>query len=79
MAEARYAQSQLEKAEKALSRATAEVERLDAQILAASSGGQGGAALQDLLTTRAKAADALAGAEEAWLAAGSVLEALAGA
>jgi ATP-binding cassette, subfamily F, member 3 len=76
MAEARYAQSQLEKAEKALARATAEVERLDAQIVAASSGAQGGAKLQDLLTARAKAGDALDTAEQAWLAAGTVVEAL---
>ncbi|MBA4046438.1 MAG: glycosyl transferase family 1 [Erythrobacter sp.] len=75
MAETRYAQSQLEKAEKALARASAEVERLDAQILAESSGGQGGAKLQDLLTARAKAGDALAAVEEAWLAAGAALEA----
>jgi ATP-binding cassette, subfamily F, member 3 len=75
MAEARYAQSQLEKAEKALARASAEVERLDAQIVAASSA-QGGAKLQDLLTARAKAGDALAAAEQAWLAAGTVVEAL---
>ncbi len=79
MAETRYAQSQLDKAEKALARATAEVERLDAQIVAASSGGQGGAKLQDLLTARAKAGDALAKAEEAWLAAGDLLEAAAAA
>lgn len=75
MAETRYAQSQLEKAEKALVRASAEVDRLDAQILTESSGGQGGAKLQDLLTARAKAGDALAAAEEAWLAAGAALEA----
>lgn len=74
MAEARYARSQLDKAEKVLTRASAQLERLDAQILAASSGGQGGAKLQDLLTDRAKAAATLADAEEAWLAAGAVLE-----
>jgi ATP-binding cassette subfamily F protein 3 len=79
MAEARYAQSQLEKAEKALARAAAEVERLDTQILAASSAGHGGPKLQDLLTSRAKAGDSLAAAEEAWLAAGDTLEALTGA
>jgi ATP-binding cassette subfamily F protein 3 len=76
MAEARYAQSQLEKAEKVLARASAEVERLDAQIVAASSGAQGGAKLQDLLTARAKAGDALDAAEQAWLAAGTVVEGL---
>ncbi|PKP66934.1 MAG: glycosyl transferase family 1, partial [Alphaproteobacteria bacterium HGW-Alphaproteobacteria-9] len=78
MAEARYAQSQLEKADNVLARASAEVERLDAQIVAASSAAQGqaGAKLQDLLTARAKAADALAAAEQAWMAAGTVVEAL---
>jgi len=78
MAEARFAQSQLEKADNALARASAEIERLDAQILTTSSAapGQTGAKLQALLTARAKAADALAGAEQAWLAAGSVVEAL---
>jgi ATP-binding cassette, subfamily F, member 3 len=76
MAEARYAQSQLEKAEKVLARASAEIERLDAQIVAASSGAQGGAKLQDLLTARAKAGDALDTAEQAWLAAGTVVEGL---
>lgn len=78
MAETRYAQSQLEKADNVLARASAEVERLDAQIVAASSAAQGqaGAKLQDLLTARAKAADALAAAEQAWMAAGTVVEAL---
>ncbi|MDT8281051.1 MAG: ABC transporter ATP-binding protein, partial [Erythrobacter sp.] len=78
MAEARYAQSQLEKADNVLARASAEVERLDAQIVAASRAAQGqaGAKLQDLLTARAKAADALAAAEQAWMAAGTVVEAL---
>ena len=78
VAEARYAQSQLEKAEKLLARLTAEVERLDAQILALSSKpGHDGAKLQFLLSDRAKAADALAEAEQSWLAAGEALEVLA--
>ncbi|PKP65611.1 MAG: glycosyl transferase family 1, partial [Alphaproteobacteria bacterium HGW-Alphaproteobacteria-7] len=78
MAEARYAQSQLEKADNVLARASAEVDRLDAQIVAASSAAQGqaGAKLQDLLTARAKATDALAAAEQAWIVAGTVVEAL---
>ncbi len=78
MAGTRYAQSQLEKADNVLARASAEVERLDAQIVAASSAAQGqaGAKLQDLLTARAKATDALAAAEQAWIAAGTVVEAL---
>ncbi|WP_296715895.1 ABC-F family ATP-binding cassette domain-containing protein [Erythrobacter sp.] len=78
MAQARFAQSELDKAEKALARATAEVERLDQQILAASSGkpGADSAKLQSLLSARAKAADTLADSEQAWLAAGTVLEAL---
>ncbi len=77
-AEARYAQSQLEKAEKLLARLTAEVERLDAQILALSSKpAHDGTKLQFLLSDRAKAADALAEAEQSWLAAGEALEVLA--
>jgi ATP-binding cassette subfamily F protein 3 len=79
MAETRYARSQLDKAEKALARAAAEVERLDAQIVAASSHGQAGTTLQDLLARRARAADSLAAAEEAWLAAGAALEEIAAA
>ncbi|MDZ4275869.1 MAG: ABC transporter ATP-binding protein, partial [Erythrobacter sp.] len=78
MAQARFAQSELDRAEKTLARASAEVERLDQQILAASSGkpGADGAKLQSLLSARAKAADALADAEQAWLAAGTAVEAL---
>ncbi len=78
MAQARFAQSELDKAEKALARATAEVERLDADILSASSGkpGADNAKLQSLLASRAKAGDALAAAEQAWLAAGTAVEAL---
>jgi ATP-binding cassette subfamily F protein 3 len=76
MAEARYAQSQLEKAEKALARQTAEVARLDGQILELSSkAGHDTAKLQSLLAARAKAGDALDQAEQAWLAAGEALEA----
>lgn len=78
LAEARYAQSQLEKAEKLLARLTAEVARLDSQILDASSGkpAQDGAKLQSLLAAQAKAADALAEAEQTWLSAGEALEVL---
>ncbi|SHN64586.1 ABC-F family ATP-binding cassette domain-containing protein [Erythrobacter sanguineus] len=77
VAQARFAQSELGKAEKALTRASAEVERLDAQVLDASSKpGADGAKLQSLLTARAKAADALAAAEQDWLAAGTALEAI---
>ena len=76
MAEARYAQSQLEKAEKALARQTAEVARLDGQILELSSkAGHDTAKLQSLLAARAKAGDVLDQAEQAWLAAGEALEA----
>ena len=77
VAQTRFAQSELDKAEKALTRASAEVERLDAQVLDASSKpGADGAKLQSLLTARAKAADALAAAEQDWLAAGTALEAI---
>ena len=76
MAEARYAQSQLEKAEQALARQTAEVARLDGQILELSSkAGHDTAKLQSLLAARAKAGDVLDQAEQAWLAAGEALEA----
>lgn len=73
----RAAQSALTKAEGAVTRLTAEVERLDKAILAASgaSSGKEGAKMQSLLTERAAAAAALADAEEAWLAAGALLEA----
>ena len=74
LADMRAAQSDLTKAEAAVARCTAEVEGLDQRILALS--GQGGAKMQTLLTQRARAAEALANAEEAWLAAGSVLESL---
>jgi ATP-binding cassette subfamily F protein 3 len=74
LADMRAAQSDLGKAEAAVARCTAEVEDLDQRILAIS--GQGGAKMQALLTQRARAAEALAKAEEAWLAAGSVLETL---
>ena len=76
MAEARYAQSQLEKAEKVLARQTAEVARLDGQILELSSkAGHDTAKLQSLLAARAKVGDALDQAEQVWLAASEALEA----
>jgi ATP-binding cassette subfamily F protein 3 len=74
VADMRAAQSDLGKAEAAVARCTAEVEELDQRILALS--GQGGVKMQALLTQRASAAEALAKAEEAWLAAGSLLESL---
>ncbi len=76
--EMRAAQSDLTKAEAAVARLSAEVEALDREILALSSkaGGQSGTAMQGLLTKRARAADSLAAAEETWLAAGAVLEAI---
>ncbi len=78
MAQARFAQSELDKAEKVLARATAEVERLDAEILSVSSGKPDvdNDRLQSLLASRAKAGDALDAAEQAWLAAGTVVEGL---
>ena len=76
--EMRAAQSDVSKAEAAIARLSAEVEALDREILAASgkAGGQSGAAMQGLLTKRARAADSLAAAEETWLAAGAMLEAI---
>ena len=61
-----------------IARLSAEVEALDREIVAASgkAGGQSGAAMQGLLTKRARAADSLAVAEETWLAAGATLEAI---
>jgi len=75
---ARYAKSELTKAEAAVTRLLAETDRLDRLILAASGArdGQHSAALQELLTARAKAGAALTEAEQAWLAAGTALEAL---
>ena len=72
----RQAKSALEKAEATIARLSADLDQLDRKILDLSSGanGQTGAAMQSLLTKRAAAASALAEAEEAWLAAGSVLE-----
>ncbi|WP_086736928.1 ABC-F family ATP-binding cassette domain-containing protein [Erythrobacter colymbi] len=72
----RSAKSQFDKAEANIARLTAELEQLDGRILELSSdaGGQVGAKMQGLLTKRSAVADALAEAEEAWLAAGAVLE-----
>ena len=74
----RAAQSDLGKAEAAIARLSVEVETLDREIVALSgkAGGQSGAAMQGLLTKRARAADSLAVAEETWLAAGAMLEAI---
>lgn len=74
----RAAQSELDKAEAAIARLTAELAKLDARILTQSGkpGGGAGAAMDRLLTERAAAAEALARAEETWLAAGTALEAL---
>jgi ATP-binding cassette, subfamily F, member 3 len=73
----RAARSDLTKAEAAIARLAAEVETLDAEILARSgdAAARAGAAMQGLLTKRARAAESLAAAEEAWLAAGAALEA----
>jgi ATP-binding cassette, subfamily F, member 3 len=77
MAEARFAQSELSKAEQAITRLTAEVEKLDRSIVEASGGKivQDGAQMERLLAARAKAAQTLAEAEQKWLAAGTALEA----
>ena len=75
---ARFAKSELEKAEKAVTRLTAEVEKLDRLVVqqSATGFGQDGGDMQDLLKKRAEAADLLAQAEEAWLEAGAALEAI---
>lgn len=77
-AQLRAAQSELGKAEAAIARLTADLAKLDARILTQSGkpGGGAGAAMERLLTERAAAAEALARAEETWLAAGTALEAL---
>ncbi len=76
-ADMRAARSELSKADAAIARLSAEVEQLDQQILAMSegAGGETGLAMQRLLKKRAEASDALAEAEEAWLAASAALEA----
>ena len=75
---ARFAKSELSKAEKAVERLTAEVEKLDGVILerSATEAGRNGAAMENLLRERTEAADALAEAEETWLAASTALEAI---
>ncbi|HSJ78708.1 MAG TPA: ATP-binding cassette domain-containing protein, partial [Erythrobacter sp.] len=75
MVDIRSAQSALAKAEKAVERLTAEVEKLDREILELSGGaGKAGAKMQGLLTARARASDSLAEAEQVWMAAGTALE-----
>ena len=70
----RAAQADLSRAEACVTRLTAELEELDARILAQSA--TAGPAIQSMLSKRATTASALAAAEEAWLAAGAVLEAI---
>ncbi len=70
--EARAIKSELTKAERDLVRLTSELEKLDNLIT--NSSGEHGAKMQDLLLSRAEAADALAIAEETWLNAGTALE-----
>lgn len=78
MADARTVKSELTKAETAIARLSAEVEKLDRLILETSSAqaGPDGAKLQRLLAARAEAGDTLAEAEQLWLAAGTALEAI---
>jgi ATP-binding cassette, subfamily F, member 3 len=73
----RSAKSELTKAEAAMTRLTGEVDKLDRIILEHSglNAGADGAKMQDMLTARARAAEELSRAEEAWLAAGTALEA----
>lgn len=74
----RFAKSELDKAEKAVTRLTAELEKLDGLVLEHSATGFGkdGEKMQDCLRTRAEVANRLAQAEEAWLEAGAALEAI---
>ncbi|HBK16015.1 MAG TPA: hypothetical protein DDZ54_10430 [Erythrobacter sp.] len=79
IARTRMAKAELAKAEQAMARLTADVERLDSAILEQGTAGArlgGGASIESLLAQRAEAADALAEAEAAWLAAGTELEAI---
>jgi ATP-binding cassette subfamily F protein 3 len=78
MVDIRQAQSTLTKAEDAITRLSAEVEKLDQLILESSGAksGEAGSTLQHLLTARAKAATNLAEAEQTWLTAGTELEAI---
>jgi ATP-binding cassette subfamily F protein 3 len=71
-ADLRAAQSDLTKAEAAVTRLSGELDQLDKRILAQSTAA--GPAMQRLLTERAATARKLAEAEEAWLAAGAALE-----
>jgi ATP-binding cassette subfamily F protein 3 len=75
-ADRRSAKSTFDKAEATMARLSTDLDQLDRKILDLSSeaGGQAGVQMQGLLTKRAEAANALAEAEEAWLAAGSALE-----
>jgi ATP-binding cassette subfamily F protein 3 len=76
-ADRRAAQAALAKAEGTVTRLTDDLERLDRAILdlGCDAKGNTGTRMQGLLTERATAATALAEAEEAWLAAGALLEA----
>jgi ATP-binding cassette subfamily F protein 3 len=77
-AQAREAKSELTKAEKTIERLAAEVEKLDRSILegSAKTSNLDGVSMEELLRKRADAVDSLAVAEEAWLAAGSALDAI---
>ena len=77
-AQAREAKSELAKAEKTIERLAAEVEKLDRSILegSAKTSNLDGVSMEELLRKRADAVDSLAVAEEAWLAAGSALDAI---
>ncbi len=72
------AKSEMAKAEDTIARLTAELKKLDRQIVERSEteAAQQGAKMQNLLKARAEIADTLASAEEVWLAAGAELEAV---
>lgn len=78
IAHERSARSDLAAAEKSMAQLTTKLEQLDRQIVDSSSAenGQNGPKMQTLLTARAETADTLQKAEEAWLVAGAVLEAI---
>ncbi|MFC3101726.1 ABC-F family ATP-binding cassette domain-containing protein [Altererythrobacter lauratis] len=78
-AQLRYVQSELAKAEKAMARLAAEVERLDQAMidLAQSGAAADGPKMRDLQGPREKASEKLQQAEAEWLALGERLEELA--
>ena len=77
-AKERYVRSELEKAEKAMARVAAEIEKLDQSMVKLNSAPapDTGAKMEELLAARAQTSEKLAKAEATWLAAGEQLEEL---